>query len=66
MPPTDTFAIYDRLVPGGLEAFLTAARSEGQSVRQIAARLLAEHDVNVSSETVRTWCKTRDIAKADV
>lgn len=56
MAPTDTFQLVDRIVPGGLDAFLEAARDEGQSYRTIASRLLAEHDIEITSETIRQWC----------
>lgn len=57
MARTDTFPLVDRLVPGGLTDFLAVARGEGQSHETIAFRLRSEHDITVSSETVRQWCK---------
>lgn len=56
MAPTDTFQLVYRIVPGGLSAFLETARDDGQSYRTIAARLLSEHEVDVTSETIRQWC----------
>lgn len=56
MAPTDTFPLVDRLVPGGLTEYLTAARCSGDSFETIAYRLRAEHDIPVSSETARKWC----------
>ncbi len=57
MPATDTFPLIDRLVPGGLAGFLAAARAAGESHETIAFRLRSEHDIPVSSETVRKWCQ---------
>lgn len=55
MASTDTFPLIDRLVPGGLAAFLTKARDAGESHEKIAFRLQVEHDVVTSAETVRKW-----------
>lgn len=62
MAPTDTRALIDRLIPGGLDAFLTSARSNGETFGDIAFRLRAEHDIKVTQETVRRWCG--DLAEA--
>lgn len=56
MARTDSFPLVDRLVPGGLVAFLEAARRAGESHETIAFRLRSEHEITVSSETVRRWC----------
>lgn len=64
MPPTDTFPLADRLVPGGLAAFLASARAAGDSFETIAYKLRAEHDIPVSSETIRKWCARPDAASA--
>lgn len=54
----DTFPLVDRLVPGGLAAFLAAARAEPKrSHEDIAFDLATEHDIKVSAETVRRWCQ---------
>ena len=55
----DTFPLVDRLVPGGLAGFLHAARhpNEKRSHEDIAIELLTEHDIKVSAETVRRWCR---------
>lgn len=55
MAATDTYPLVDRLVEGGLPAFLNAAREAGDSHETIAFRLRAEHDITVSIETVRKW-----------
>lgn len=57
MPRSDIFPLADRLVPGGLAEYLTAARAEGQSHENITFRLRDEHDIKVSTETVRKWCR---------
>lgn len=56
MAATDTFPLIDRIVPGGLNAFLTAARAAGDSHETIAYKLRSEHSIEVSAETVRKWC----------
>lgn len=55
----DTFPLVDRLVPGGLSDFLRAARQleDKRSHEDIAVELLTEHDIKVSAETVRRWCR---------
>lgn len=53
---TDTFPLVDRLVPGGLAEYLTAARRDSDSFEDIAFHLRRDHDIKVSGETVRRWC----------
>lgn len=56
VPPTDSFRrLVDRTIDGGLDAFLLDARARGESYQTTQARLLAEHDIDVSAETVRNW-----------
>lgn len=62
MAPTDTRVLIDRLIPGGLDAFLTSARSNDETFADISFRLRAEHDIKVTQETVRRWCT--DLAEA--
>ncbi len=63
MARTDTYPLVDRLVPGGLARFLADARNAGESYEGVAHRLRAEHDVAVSSETVRRWCARTEVAE---
>lgn len=56
MAPTDTSKLVDRLIPGGLAAYLTEARENGQTFADITFRLRTEHDIEVTQETVRRWC----------
>ena len=56
MAQRDSFPLVDRLVPGGLTDFLHAARPD-QSFEDIAFTLRTEHDIEVSTETVRKWAK---------
>lgn len=56
MAPTDTFRLVDRIIPGGLHAFLSTARDNDETFAQMSYRLRAEHDVEVTQETVRRWC----------
>ena len=57
MPAPDLYPLVDRLVPGGLPAFLAAAEAEGQSSEAIARSLHSQYEVTVSGETVRRWRK---------
>jgi intein-encoded DNA endonuclease-like protein len=63
MAPPDTYPLYDRIMDGTLGAWLRTARSDGNSYERIAGRLRAEHDIEVTSETVRKWCRRPDIAE---
>ena len=56
MAPTDTSKLVDRIIPGGLAAYLTEARADGDTFADIAFRLRSEHDIEVTQETVRRWC----------
>jgi len=57
-----TFPLYDRILGGRLLAVLTRYRSdEGLTYAQIARRLEVDHDIEVTDETVRTWCRENDI-----
>lgn len=47
--------LVDRLLKGRLAESLTAWRDEGLSFESMAFRLHAEHDIEVTSETVRRW-----------
>ena len=51
----------ERLIPGGLTAFLVAARAEGLSFERIARKLHTEHDIDVVTEQVRKWCIESDV-----
>ena len=55
----DTFPLVDRLVPGGLTDYLRAARCADpkRSHEDIAFELRTQHDIKVSTETVRRWCR---------
>lgn len=59
MAPTDTSHLVDRIIPGGLDAFLTDARAADQTFADIAYRLRSEHEITVTQETVRRWCADR-------
>ena len=55
-PRTTKYALVDRLLGGTLTDKLTAWRNAGTSYDEIAYRLRADHDVNVSTATVYRWC----------
>ena len=59
MARTRGFRDKDRIVGGKLETLLRSWRTvEGLSFESIARRLDRDYDVDVSGETVRTWCRT--------
>lgn len=63
MPATDSFRrLADRVIEGGLDAYLLAARDRGESYQTIQSRLSTEHAIDVTAETVRNW--TTKAAKA--
>lgn len=53
--------LVDRLLDGKLEELLTEMRADEQSYDTIARRLHAEHDIDVTGETVRRWCIDLDV-----
>lgn len=65
MAPYSTLPLVDRLVPGGLERYLSEARADGQSYQTIVTRLAEEHDISSTPPTVSAWCAHYGIAKAE-
>ena len=52
----------DRLAGGKLTAALARLRGkDGLSFAAIAARLYADHGIEVTAPTVRSWCLSLDI-----
>lgn len=51
------FPLYDRILDGKLAALLTGWRAEGLSHEEITGRLRSDHEIVVTSETVRRWCR---------
>ena len=64
MPGTSSYALIDRLIGGTLEQRLRDQREAGLSFADIRLDLYAEHDVNVSTDTLRRWCNELGIEKA--
>jgi len=60
-----TQVLLDRAIDGGLEKFLTDRRAAGDSYAAISLTLRDEHGVTITAETLRQWCRTFDIAKAE-
>lgn len=56
MARLSTFPLVDRILGGTLATELEKRRADGQSFDAISRWLLTEHDVQVTAETVRTWC----------
>lgn len=62
MARTNLKDLADRLIPGGLEAWLRQGKTaEGKSLYQLARDLESDHDINVTDETVRGWCQSYGI-----
>ena len=59
---TPTQKLIELRIGGDLPGFISRARSEGQSWRQIAADLTKRTGLTVSYETVRTWHQAQDVA----
>ncbi len=55
MARPNTFLLVDRLVPGGIRAFMAARREQGDSYETIARALETEHQITVTGQTVRMW-----------
>ena len=60
------YPLLDRLFEGRLEEQLRAWRgAQGLSYDAISKRLLIDHDVNVSTDTVRRWLDDLGIKKGE-
>lgn len=47
----------DRALGGTLDAELRARREKGDSFDDIARWLAVAHDIDITSETLRIWCR---------
>ncbi len=52
----------DRLVPGGIEAFIADGRAKRQSFETIARRLAIEHQIDVTGQTLASWKRNLEAA----
>ena len=64
MARTASYPLIDRLLDGRLEDALRERRTGGQSFADIARWLLTEHQLTLSTDTVRRWCIDLSIEKA--
>lgn len=64
MAPRSTSHLVDRLLDGKLEQELRTRRAAGDSFETISRWLAVDHSIDVTSTTVRTWC--RDLGIEDV
>lgn len=55
MARTSTYPLVDRLLDGKLAETLIAWDDQGDGVEEITYRLRSEHDVVLSTSTVRRW-----------
>lgn len=62
---TPIFPLVDRILKGRLLEFLRAQRQAGLSYQQIATLLHVDHDVSVTTETVRKWCLSNGITESE-
>jgi len=51
----------DRLAGGDLANIIAASRSKGFSWDSIAARLYADHHIEVTGNTVQSWARQLDL-----
>lgn len=57
MGRASTFDAWNAYLGGKLGALLLEKRGHGESFEQIARHLYREHEIDVSSDTVRRWCE---------
>lgn len=58
------FRLADLTVPGGMTAAMTRLHVETGSWEEVARRLLVEHGVRVSGQTLRRWAEQLGIGQA--
>lgn len=56
--------LITRAVGGDLDGTLLALRAEGLTYEQIAFRIYAEHDIEVTGQTIRNWVVAIDTTQA--
>lgn len=49
--------LVDRVLDGKLAAILTEGRARGDSYEAIARGLATQHDLAISAEQIRKWCR---------
>jgi len=65
MSRTSQYELADRLLGGTLTLKLASWRADGSSLEDIAYKLRAEHDINVSTATVYRWCAAQGITRPE-
>lgn len=53
--------LVERILGGRLTDVLVGLRAEGMSHERIARHLGTVHDIQVSGEQVRVWCRESDV-----
>jgi len=61
---TPIHPLVDRILDGKLDAELLARRDAGDSYLTIGRWLDGEHDIQVTTETVRKWCQDAERKRA--
>lgn len=54
--------LADRVIPGGIDAWLAERTASGDSLAEMTYKLRTEHDITVSTELVRQWRTTEKAA----
>lgn len=65
MARPSSLSLVDRILGGCLEQELSERRAGGDSYAAIARWLFATHDLEVTGETVRQWCRGYGIEKPE-
>lgn len=61
---TPIYPLVDRILDGQLADELQRRRAAGDSYQTISRWLEREHDITVTTETVRKWCVDTDAERA--
>lgn len=56
------YDLADRVIHGGVRAYLIRRRAEGMSDVAISVHLMAEYEIDVTDEAVRQWRKAQGVA----
>lgn len=58
---TPLLPLVERILEGQLRETLQEHRTAGLTYEAISRRFLADHDIDVTGETVRNWCNKLEI-----
>lgn len=63
-PNTHLWRMADRLAGGELASTISRFRAEGFGLENISRRLFADHGIEVTRQTLASWCEQLDRAEA--